>query len=69
MGLFTILYRKELMVAISTFLESRCSSYRFEDNTQIGSNQRRSVYAEIAKLWDNVQVERRGATTRCGKTW
>ena len=57
------------MVAISSFLESRCSSYRFEDNTQIGSNQRRSVYAEIAKLWDNLQVERRGATTRCGKTW
>lgn len=57
------------MVAISTFLESRCSSYRFEDNTQIGSSQRRSVYAEIAKLWDNVQVERRRATTRCGKTW
>lgn len=57
------------MVAISTFLESRCSSYQFEDNTQIGSNQRRSVYAEIAKLWDNVQVERRRATTRCGKTW
>ena len=69
MGLFTILYRRELMVAISSFLESRCSSYRFEDNTQIGSNQRRPVYAEVAKLWDNVQVERRRATTRCEKTW